>query len=303
MSTKILSGIDGARPWSGLLLLGLALVVPLSAQNRLYVQESGDDYHAVIKVSRGRSYIVDNGKLVAAKGQRFALKKVEEYLPVFIAVHDKEAAITAMTLGDTGTNTNSQFNFKARFESADLLEDVFLVLEMEISNVGKQLFVYEVGRLEPRAPKRFSVDLPSGQYLGAGQLEIHLFVGGFEVFNSEQPAAYREEMLDRMIAKRIASVQQAAPKPFYGSAPAYPPVLRKRHPRGDVVLTMRITPRGTVLDPVVESASDPLFGEAALDAVRQCRFLPRVQNGQAVEARISMPFTFELPKEALAEKG
>lgn len=302
MSTKILPGTDGTRYLSGL-LLSLALVVPLSAQNRLYVQETGNDYHAVVKVSRGQPCIMENGKLVVAKGQRFALKKVEEYLPVFIAVQDKEALATALHRFDTGTNINSQFHFSAKFESADLLEDVFLVLEMEISNVGKRIFVYEVGRLEPRAPQSFSVDLPSGQYLGAGQLEIHLFVGGAEVFSSEQPAAYREEMLDRMIAKRIAGVQQAAPRPFYGSAPAYPADLRKAHPRGEVVLTMRISPRGTVLDPTVESASDPLFGEAALAAVRQCRFLPRVQDGHAVETKISMPFAFEPPKEASAERS
>jgi TonB family protein len=198
---------------------------------------------------------------------------------------------------------NNGFHFSAKFESADLLKDVFLVLEMEISNVGKKIFVYEIGQLDPRTPKSFSADLALGQYMGSGQVDVHLFVGGTEVFQSEQPAAYCEEMLDRMIAKRIAAVQQATPKPFYGSAPAYPVALRKAGPRGEVVLTMRITPRGTVLDPVVVSATDPAFGEAALAAVRQCRFLPRVVDGRAVEARISMPFTFEPPKPADAGKN
>jgi TonB family protein len=302
MNAKIIFGINRTRVLTSM-LLGMALGVPLAAQNRLYIQEPDGNFHAVLKVSGVRPYITENGQPVAAKGQRLAMKKVDEYLPIFIAIRDKDSRPTNVSVDYANVPVNNGFHFSAKFESADLLKDVFIVLEMEISNVGKKIFVYEIGQLDPRTPKSFSAELALGQYMGSGQVDVHLFVGGNEVFNSEQPAAYREEMLDRMIAKRIAAVQQAAPKPFYGSAPAYPSALRNSGLKGEVVLSMRITPRGTVVDPVVESATEPLFGEAALAAVRQCRFLPRVQNGQAVETKINMPFTFELPKEALAEKS
>ena len=71
--------------------------------------------------------------------------------------------------------------------------------------------------------------------------------------------------------------------------------LRKAGVKGKAVVTVRITPQGTVRDPVVESASDPAFGEAALAAVRQWRFIPRVEDGRAVEARVNMPFVFAPP--------
>jgi TonB family protein len=283
------------------LFFGLGLVMPLAAQNRLYVQEPDDKFHAVFKVSGSLPYIMENGKLVPARGQRLALKKTEEYLPVFISIHDKDSRPTNISVDYAQIPVNNGVHFKAKFEAADPLDDVYLVLELGIPNVGKKIFVYEIGRLNQRTPRSFSADLALGQYMGSGQVELHLFVGGSEVFQSEQPAAYREEMLDRMIAKRIAAVQQANPKPFFGSGPEYPAALRKAGTKGAAVVTMRVTPRGAVEDPVITSATDPAFGEAVLAAARQWRFLPRVEDGRAVETMVSMPIAFEPPKVAEAD--
>lgn len=297
----------GGRRIAAGIILGLAAMAPLAAQNRLYVFEPDNKYHLVAKVREDRPLIMADGQLVAGHGQRYALKKNGEYLPVFIAVQDMEAMSTAqrsLTVGVLDLQTfNNEFHFRAKFESAEPLEDVFLVLELEFANVSPRIFVYEVGRLEARKPKPFSTITPLGQYLGTGKLTLHLFVAGTEVFHSEQPAAYREEMLDRMIATRIAGVQQGALTPFYGSAPAYPRALRQTGAKGQAVVTMRVSPRGAVLDPVVASATDPAFGEAALAAIRQCRFLPRVQDGRAVEVPASITFAFEPDKGAADGKN
>jgi TonB family protein len=53
-----------------------------------------------------------------------------------------------------------------------------------------------------------------------------------------------------------------------------------------------------VLDPQVKEASDPAFGESAVVAARQWRFLPRVKNGRAVETQVDMPFDFAPPSVA-----
>jgi TonB family protein len=71
--------------------------------------------------------------------------------------------------------------------------------------------------------------------------------------------------------------------------------LRKGGTRGEVVLTLRLSPRGAVLDAVLESATVPAFGEAALAVARQWRFLPGVKDGQAVESQVSMPLVFNPP--------
>lgn len=284
-------------------LLGLALAGPLAAQTRLFVQEPDGKFHAVVKVSGSRPFIMENGKEAAAKGQRLALKKVEEYLPIFVAVRNKDARPTNVSVDYAAAPANNSVHFSAKFESADLLTEVFLVLEMQIPNVGKKIFIYEVGQLNPRTPRVFSADLALGQYLGTGQVDLHLFVSGSEVFTSELPLAVRDELLGQMIAKRIAGVTQAGLKPFFGSAPAYPAALRKSGLTGEAVVSLRVTAQGTVLDPVVERASEPAFGEETLVAVQQWRFIPRVVDGRAVETKVSIPFAFDPPKAKGGEEG
>jgi TonB family protein len=268
---------------------------PLVAQNRLYVQGTDENYHAVCKVSGGQPYIMENGRAIATNGERYALKKVEEYLPVFITVRDAQATSSSMHLAATDDYHNNQFHYRAKFESADTLEDVFIALELEITNVGKRIYVYEIGHLEALTPTPLEVSLPMGQYLGAGQITLHLFVAGAEVLQSEMTEKYRTEQMDRMVAKRSATMKPSTPKPFFGSRPAYPAALQQTGLKGTAVVTMLITAQGKVLDPVVESASEPPFGEEALSAVRQWRFLPRVIDGRPVETRVSVPFTFDPP--------
>lgn len=285
-----------------LLLLGLALMVPLAAQNRLYVLEPDGNYHPVFKVSGDRPYIMDHGRLVAARGDRFALRKVEEYLPLFITVQDKAAGSTAMIPLPLGQSMpallSSEFHFSARFESSYPLEDVFMVIEMETSGTGRNIVTCEIGSLAAWTPKPVVVNLPVEQNLGSGRLTLHLFVGGDEVMSTELPEADRERVLDRMIARRIAGVQQAGPRPLFGLAPAYPAELRQSGLKGEAVVKMRVTPQGAVRDVLVESATHPAFGLAALGVVPQWRFLPRVQGGRAVETRISLPLGFDPPADA-----
>ncbi|MDI1319920.1 MAG: energy transducer TonB, partial [bacterium] len=286
-------------------LLVLALAAPVSAQNRLYALHAGDkNYHAVHKVIRSEPYFLQEGKLVEATGKSLALKPTPEYLPLLITVRDLDTKTEFVHLSDVGTNINNQFDFSAKFESSYPLEDVFLVLELEFSDSTTAVFVYEIGRLKPQVPQPFSVFVPMGRFMGAGQMKLHLFVGGDEVFTSWQPAAYREGVLDQMIAKRVAALQDSGPKPFYVITPKYPEALRQAGQRASAVVTMRITPQGTVEDLRIDSASDSAFGEGVLAAVRQWRFVPQVKAGQAVETRrVSLPFEYDPAEAAANDKG
>jgi TonB family protein len=239
------------------------------------------------------------GGVAAAKGERFALSKVEEFAPLFITVRDLQASTSGLRSLDISSNPlpviNKQLHFSAEFEAAYPLEDVFFVLEITPASGNKKVFVYEVGRLEPRKSCPVSVDLPLDGDLVSGRYDFHVFVGGTEVFQSGQPAAFREEMLDRMIAKRVATVKQANPKPFFGFTPAYPAALRGSGARGEAVVSIHVNPKGSVVNPVVESASAPAFGEEAVATVRQWRFLPAVQDGRPVDAVVKIPFVFTPP--------
>lgn len=328
----------GIRPrfLAGAVLL-LAMAMPGAAQSRLYVLEPDKAYHPVFKFSGSRPYIMKNGVLVAAKGDRYALRKVDDYLPVFIAVLGPKATTTDIqqievnaeiaqpvgisgggvfdgagdarpnapvhraNQGDPHGEIESVFNFDAKFEAAYPLDDVFLVLEAEFANAGKCLLVFEVGRLEERKPKPLAYAVSRKQSFGSVQSTLHLFVGGTEVLQSEQPAAYRSEQLYRMIARKIAGVKEARPTPFFGSTQEYPGSLRQSGIKGEVVVAVRVTPQGGVLDPVVERATNPAFAESALKAVREWRFLPRVRDGRAEEAQVRIPFDFTPPAEPAAK--
>jgi TonB family protein len=339
MSTTLPPGKDAkARPgrrraarfWAGSLLM-LAVVTPLAAQSRLYVLEPDKAYYPVFKVSNNRPFIMKKGVLVAAKGDRFALRKVDEYLPVFIAIQNAKATTTDIqpievnaaiampdgvsgggvfdgagdahrsgpvhrpNQGDPHAQIESVFRYSANFVAEYPLEDVFLVLEAEFANTGKSIVVCEIGQLEERKPKPISYELSRKQSFGSVKVTSRVFVGGTEVLQSEQSEAFRTGQLDRMIAKKIEGVKDAQPQPFYGSTPGYPAALRPSGLKGEVVVTVHVSPSGAVHDPVIESANNPAFGEAALAAVREWRFLPRVQNGRAVESQVSIPIDFEPP--------
>ncbi len=269
--------------------------MPLAAQNRLYVEGSDGNFHAVVKVTGGQPYVLENGRATPVDGDRFALKKVDEYLPLFIKVTDQAQSSSSQQLAATDDYHNNELRYRAKFEAVDALEDVFLALELEITNVGKRIFVSEIGRLEARTPKLVEVVAPLGHYLGANGVTLHVFASGGEVLQSEMPASYREAQLDHLVANRVANLKTGAPQPLFGAMPAYPESLRSSGLKGSVVVTMTIDAAGKVVDPVVTRASEPPFGDEALAAVRDWRFVPRVMNGRAVDTRVSIPIEFDAP--------
>lgn len=278
------------------LFAAFLMAAPLAAQSMLYVLDSSDgQYHRVLKVVEDRPYIMAKGALAQSGDRRFVLKKVEEFLPCFVAIDHKEVDfLSTNIMGQVPALTvNKQIRFRAEFNSPYALDDVFLVLEVEFADGINMVIVRGVGKLEPRKPLPFSASVDVERDSAVRKCMVHLFAKGSEVFTSEQPAAFREEMIARMIKTRTASVQQAGPMFLLCPAPGYPEALKKSGAKGRAVVAVRITAQGGVLEPAVVSASDPAFGEAALAAVREWRFVPCVREGKPVEARVNIPFTFD----------
>ena len=46
---------------------------------------------------------------------------------------------------------------------------------------------------------------------------------------------------------------------------------------------------------ILQDATTPEFGDAALKAVSQWRFLPRVKDGQPVATKVALPLIFKPP--------
>ena len=77
--------------------------------------------------------------------------------------------------------------------------------------------------------------------------------------------------------------------------PVITPELRAKAP-GTVKVVFVVDEEGRVQYPLVSSSSDPVFEQAALEAVRQWRFEPGRRDGKPVATRMRVPLTF--PKES-----
>lgn len=262
---------------------------PLVAQNLLLTDYKGK-YLPVVRARENRPYVQVDGKQVAAEGRRFALHKVDEYFPVYISVHDLDVSTFHVEM--SGSDINHEFRLRGRLETSYVLEDVFIVLELDTDSAGKVIFLAEVGNMMPRESKYLSLRVPMTSGLGSGHYLMHLFSKGAEVFNSSLDPAYRDEVMDEMTRKRISSVKDAGPTLFMGPQPEYPAALLKKKISGEVTVSLRIGKNGRVYEPTVVKASDPAFGDAALAAVRLWRFLPQVKEGRPVETVANLPLAF-----------
>jgi TonB family protein len=178
------------------------------------------------------------------------------------------------------------------------LKDVFVVLEFEFDSGDKSLFLNQVGDLTPHSGRFINLAAPISHALGEGKYYLHIFSHGLEVFHSKQPFFFREAMLDRMIAKRIAGAPDGKPQPFIDPPPEYPRQFAKSRIKGSVQLHFTIRANGAVDNPAIVTASDPAFGEAALDSIRMWRFLPRIKAGRPIETSEDLPMEFEPPEKS-----
>jgi TonB family protein len=128
-----------------------------------------------------------------------------------------------------------------------------------------------------------------------GHYDLYLFSGGRELFQSMMPIGAMEFALNRMVHERIKDLQDSPCSPFVGPAPEYPKALYKKGIDGSATLSFAIDARGAVSEPVLVSATQPEFGEAAMAVIRLWRFLPRVKDGHPVSTRAEMPFAFTTP--------
>ncbi len=75
-------------------------------------------------------------------------------------------------------------------------------------------------------------------------------------------------------------------------SPAYPPVARKAGLGGRVTVRAVIAPDGSVESVEVFSSTNPLFNEAAVDAVSRWRYRPALMNGRPVRVYFSVVVDF-----------
>jgi TonB family protein len=274
-----------------LLLAGWA---PLASGQHFLAVKNGDKMSVVVAAKASHPIVSNGGKLEVVRGTQFALGEGGQYLPVHVSVRHLWVE-TSSAMIDTGGEINREFHLKCDLETAFPLEQVFLVIVFKNDQGEKGLFLFEVGRLEPR--RLFPVSLAVPMTLGSapGHYDLYLFSGGRELFQSMMPIGAMESALNRMVHERIQDLRDSPASPFIGPAPEYPSALYKKGIDGSATLSFAIDANGAVSDPKLVAASRPEFGDAAMAVIRLWRFLPTVKNGHPVPTRAEMPFAFTVP--------
>lgn len=101
-------------------------------------------------------------------------------------------------------------------------------------------------------------------------------------------------------------VQQAEPEPAYqpprfgvaylhNPSPEYPPVSRRLREQGKVMLRVMVTPTGEPSTIELEKSSGfERLDQAAMDAVKQWRFVPAKRGEQPIAAWVVVPLSFSV---------
>jgi periplasmic protein TonB len=122
---------------------------------------------------------------------------------------------------------------------------------------------------------------------------------------TEPPPAMKNEVPAVEIAAPAAPSAPPAPTtpPRFDAdylknpAPAYPPIARRNGEQGRVLLRVLVAPDGTTQDIVLKTSSGhERLDQAALDTVRQWRFVPARVGREAVAAWVVVPISFSLSR-------
>jgi TonB family protein len=293
---QTMRGIPPMRPSCFLPAFVFVVWAPLAPAQHCLVVKDGDKASIVVAANNCNPMVLRGDKLEMVPATKFALIEGGEYLPIHVAVRKPQVKTSSVMVLNTGDQINREFYFTCELETAFSLGNVFLVITLQNQMGEKGLFLYEIGRLEPRDPFHVRVGIPMTMENEPGRYQLYLFSGGRELFHSMMPYGLMESALDRMVRQHIKDVENASAKPFVGPSPEYPPALFKQGIDGSATLSFAIDARGAVSDPAVAEVSQPAFGEAAMAVIRQWRFLPMVKNGHPVPTHARMPFVFAVPK-------
>jgi TonB family protein len=294
------------------LLLAVVALVPLArAQHYLLIVEENDTRHVVrgavaTSPDHVRAEISNQGGagLRVAQSTSFLFAEAPLWGRGFVDVSRLKVEIDA---------DKAAITVHGSLQSDSALSHCFVVLLAQSPAVASRdplndLEVYPIpetgkGTLMPVGhPLPFDHDwnLPSGFDLRHGVWELHFFSNGLEIpttqLTADQLAAARaksEAYLLRNHPDSPIALRQVV-------NPIYPDALKAQRLDGSATLRCQVDRDGNVSAVEVVSATNPAFGQAAVEAVRQWKFTPAVQNHHYVGQTAELPLNFKAPPFASA---
>lgn len=84
------------------------------------------------------------------------------------------------------------------------------------------------------------------------------------------------------------------PRPSAGSELKFPRRLKRKKVNGTIVILLRLSESGEVLDVQLEKSNLPQFDDVVLAQVKQWRFTPPTQEGRPVKAQAKLPIPIRI---------
>ena len=166
-------------------------------------------------------------------------------------------------------------------EAEDLYEEIYGRKHVRTLIAAVNAASFKNGDAQTKAYERILRDGNDVEGFNSYQFALHqkLSINYLETGN-EQEATDHLQAAGLLTSRH----QDANYAPIYKKSPVYPRRAIVRGIEGYVLLEFTVTREGGVRDPKVVDANPPkIFDQAAVDAVRQFRYIPRVVNGAPVE--------------------
>src|SRR5271169_1066056 len=130
--------------------------------------------------------------------------------------------------------------------------------------------------------------LPLTQF-GMVLIAVAFLLGGTALFTQDAPQNTSEVVYENQ------GPGMTHPKPVYPQAePEYAERARRKKIQGTVLLSMIVTPEGTVRDPQVTHGLDKDLDKKAVECVSKWKFEPATKDGRPVAYRIVVEVNFRL---------
>jgi TonB family protein len=137
-----------------------------------------------------------------------------------------------------------------------------------------------IGRLERAYDILFSQGDPQGisTYVLVQLIQYH--------FGEQGDEAKGQRYLDAYAVVAADTPWEDDYLPLIKVPPAYPASAYEARVEGEVLLEFMVTSKGTVVNPVVVRSDPPgVFDDAAIEAAKSFRYVPRVVDGRAVDVK------------------
>jgi TonB family protein len=128
-----------------------------------------------------------------------------------------------------------------------------------------------------------------------GTWELHFFSNGVEFPTTLTTPAEIAAGRAKTEAYLLRNHPDSGISLIKGVKPVYPDELKAKNLAGSATLRCRVDRDGNVASADVVSATDPAFGKAAVEAVRQWKFSPAVKAHHYVEQTVEFPVNFSAP--------